>query len=111
MMSLFLEIIFLIVLPALLASGVSWAFWSGFSRPWLFASSSMALLYFLYFVVFYFGAPSGGGFLLEASHHGESSQHVFLVLLEPYFKPMLLFSVLSVPLLALLIKVFRNKAA
>lgn len=111
MMSLFLEVILLVVLPALYASGVSWAFWSGFSRPWLFAFSSVALLYFLYFIVLYFGDPSGGGFFLEAPHHGEPSHQVFLVFLEPYVKPMLLFSVLSVPLLGLLVKVFRKKAA
>lgn len=111
MMSLFLEVILLVVLPALYVSGVSWAFWSGFSRSWLFAFSSVALLYFLYFFVLYFGAPSSGGFVLEVPHHGEPSHPVFLVFLEPYVKPMLLFSVLSVPLLALLIKVFRKKAA
>ena len=111
MMSLFLEVILLVVLPALYASGVSWAFWSGFSRPWLFALSSVALLYFLYFIVLYFGAPSGGGFVLEVPYHGEASHQAFLVFLEPYVKPMLLFSVLSVPLLGILIKVFRKKAA
>ncbi|WP_298621321.1 hypothetical protein [uncultured Zoogloea sp.] len=111
MMSLFLEVILLVVLPALYASGVSWALWPGFSRPWLFAFSSVALLYFLYFIVFYFGAPSGVGFVLEVPYHGEPSRQAFLVFLEPYVKPMLLFSMLSVPLLGLLIKVFRKKAA
>lgn len=79
----FLEVILVIVPPVLYASGVSWAFWSGFSRPWLFAFSSVALLYFLYFIVLYFGAPSGGGFVLEVPHHGEPSRQAFLLFLEP----------------------------
>jgi hypothetical protein len=54
-------------------------------------------------------AERGGGFFLEMPRHDESSHQVFLVFLGPYVKPMLLFSVLSVPLLGLLFKVFRRR--
>ena len=112
MISLFLEAALLLALPGLYALGVSWVFWSGVTKPWLFASSCAASLYALYFVVLYFGAPRGGGFFLEAPRHtipGESSHQAVLVFLGPYIKPMVLFSVLTVPLLLLLIKAFRSQ--
>lgn len=109
MISLFLEATVLVALPGLYALGVSWACWSGVAKPWLFASSSAVSLYVLYFVVLYFGAPRGGGFFLEAPRQDEPSHQVALVFLGPYVKPMLLFSVLAVPLLWLLVKVFRSQ--
>jgi len=109
MISLVLEAILLIALPGLYALGVSWAFWSGVAKPWLFASSSAVSLYVLYFVVLYFGSPRGGGFFIEAPRQNESSHQVALVFLGSYIKPMLLFSVPAVPLLWLLVKVFRNQ--
>lgn len=109
MISLFLEVALLVTLPALYALGVSLACWSGVAKPWLFASSSAVSLYVLYFVVLYFGTPRGGGFFLEALGNEEPSHQVALVLLGLYIKPMLLFSVLAVPLLWLLIKVFRSQ--
>ena len=108
MIDLFLEAAVLAALPGLYALGVSWACWSELVKPWLFASSSAASLYVLYFIVLYFCAPRGGGFFLEAPRQDETSQ-VALVLLGPYIKPMLLFSVLAVPLLWLLVKLFRSE--
>lgn len=109
MISLFLELTFLVALPGLYALGVSWACWSEVAKPWFFASSSAASLYVLYFVVFNCCAPRGGGFFLEAPRQEAPSHQVALVFIGPYIKPMLLFSVLAVPLLWLLIKVFRSQ--
>ena len=109
MISLVLEAILLVALPGLYALGVSWAFWSVVAKPWLFALSSAVSLYVLYFAVLYFGAPRGGGFFLEAPSQDESSHQIALVFLGPYIKPMLLFSVLAVPLLWLLVKAFRSQ--
>lgn len=109
MISLFLEAAILVALPGFYALGVSWACWSGVAKPWLFASSSAISLYVLYFLVLYFGAPRGGGSFLEAPRQDEPSHQVALVFIGPYIKPMLLFSVLAVPLLWLLIKVFRSQ--
>lgn len=109
MISLVLEAILLVALPGLYALGVSWVFWSVVAKPWVFASSSAVSLYVLYFVVLYFGAPRGAGFFLEAPSQGESSHQIALVFLGPYIKPMLLFSVLAVPLLWLLFKAFRSQ--
>lgn len=112
MISLFLEVALLAALPGLYALGVSFACWSGTAKPWLFASSCAVSLYVLYFVVLYFGDPRGGGFFLEARRHdvpGEPSHQLELVFLGPYIKPMILFSVLAVPLLWLLVKAFRSQ--
>lgn len=109
MISLFLEAAILVALPGFYALGVSWACWSGVAKPWLFASSSAISFYVLYFLVLYFGAPRGGGSFLEAPRQDEPSHQVALVFIGPYIKPMLLFSVLAVPLLWLLIKVFRSQ--
>ena len=109
MISLFLETTLLVALPAVYALGVSLACWSGVAKPWLFASSSAVSLYVLNFVVLYFGDPRGGGFFLEAPGNDEPSHQVALVFLGPYIKPMLLFSVLAVPVLWLLVKVFRSQ--
>lgn len=112
MISLFLEVALLFALPGVYALGVSLACWSGAAKPWIFASSCAVSLYVLYFVVLYFGDPRGGGFILEARRHevpGEPSHQFELVFLGPYIKPMILFSVLAVPLLWLLVKAFRSQ--
>lgn len=108
MISLFLEVAILVALPGFFALIVSWACWSEVVNPWFFASSTAVSLYVLYLVVLYFGAPRGG-FFLEAPSQDKPSHQVALVFLGPYIKPMLLFSVLAVPLLWLLIKAFRSQ--
>ncbi len=112
MISLFLEAALVVGLPGIYACGVSWALWSGVAKPWLFASACVVSLYILYILVLYFGAPRSGGYFLEVPKQnlsGEPLNQFALVFLSAYIKPMLLFSVLAVPLLWLLIKVFRTQ--
>jgi hypothetical protein len=112
MFGLYLEAIALIALPAIYAGGVAAFVWSGLGKPWLFFVFSVLSLYLLYMLVLYVTEPRGSYFLETPKQGGatEQASQMMLVFLGPYIRSMLIFSVLALPLLWLLVKLFRSQA-
>ena len=112
MASLYLQLALLLGLPAIYVLAASAFAWSGLNRPWLFVAASAIALYVAYFCVVYLAAPRGGGYFLEQSQNGSPSKEqgaeLISFFLQPYLKPMLLFSCLALPLLWVAIKLFRR---
>jgi hypothetical protein len=112
MLSLYLQGATLILLPLIYTIGVSIAFWSVVTKPWYFSICCIASLYALYLTALYFAMPTMGGNFLERTENvplGQQKPRPLLDFLDPYLLPMFVFSVLAIPTVWGLLKLFRKQ--
>jgi len=106
------ELLFLLAFPLVLACGASYLTWGALSRPVVFLIVATALLYLLYAVLIWLLDPGPVGYTLTVRRPGEvpASEPLFL-LLPPYKMPLIAFAVAAVPVLAVLLRVFKKRRA
>jgi hypothetical protein len=106
------EFLFLLGFPLVLACGASYLTWRALSRPVVFLIVATAFLYLLYAVLIWLLDPGSVGYTLSVRRPGEvpASEPLFL-LLPPYKMPHIAFAVAAVPVLAVLLRVFKKRRA
>jgi hypothetical protein len=104
-----LQLLFLLTLPVLLASGAALLAWNALSGPWKFFLASTVALYLLYGICMYLLAPASVGFAVHAIEPGQhNAEEPLFVYLEPYYRPLLVFAVLAVPAIFALLRAFKR---
>lgn len=112
MLALYAQLLPLVVLPLIVASGGAVVGWRSFAHPWLFLILALVALYVIYGLVMYFLDPNfgrGAGYMVSMrvnAHPGESKYLVqstrgdeVRYFLSEYVRQVLVFLVLSVPTL------------
>jgi hypothetical protein len=104
-----LQLLFLLAFPLLVAAGVSLLTWNALSGPWKFAVLCTVALYGVYVLCFYFLAPTSVGFAVHAVEPGQPKvDEPLFVYLEPYYKPLAVFSIASIPVVLGLLRLFKH---
>jgi hypothetical protein len=105
------ELLFLFGFPLLLACGAAYLTWRALSRPVVFLTVATTVLYFVYAASIWLLAPGPFGFIVSVPQPGEApaSEPLFL-LLPPYKMPLIAFAAAAIPVLALLLRVFKKGA-
>jgi hypothetical protein len=105
------EFIFLLAFPFVLACGASYLTWRELSRPVLFLIVSAVVLYVLYAALMWLLDPGLLilGYQLTARRPGEAPISEPLFLLLPFYEiPLIAFALAALPVLAVLLRVFKR---
>jgi hypothetical protein len=111
MLSLYLQGATLVLLPAIYSVGASVFLWPQLTKPWYFAIACIVSLYALYLMVMYFGTPTMAGYFLERPENiplDQQKPRPLFDFLDPYLLPMFVFSILALPVVLALLKLFRK---
>jgi hypothetical protein len=105
------ELLFLFGLPLLLACGAAYLTWRTLSRPLVFLTVAATILYFVYAASIWLLAPGPFGFIVSVPQPGAApaSEPLFL-LLPPYKTSLIAFAAAAIPVLAVLLRVFKKGA-
>lgn len=106
------ELLFLLGFPLLLASGASYLTWRALSRPVVFLIVATVVLYLLYAALMWLLDPGPVGYSLSISEPGQAPvSEPWFPFLEPYKIPLVAFAVAAIPLLTVLLRVFKKGRA
>jgi hypothetical protein len=104
-----LEFLFLLSLPFVLACGASYLTWRALSRPVIFLIVATISLYLLYVALMWLLDPGPVGYTPSVRQPGEVPALEPWFLLLPLYKiPLIAFSVAAVPVLAVLLRLFKQ---
>lgn len=104
-----LEFLFLLSLPLVLACGASYLTWKVLSRPVVFLIVATVSLYLLYAALMWLLDPGPVGYTLSVRQPGEvPASEPWFLLLPPYKIPLIAFAVAAVPILAILLHLFKK---
>lgn len=102
------EFLFLLSLPFVLACGASYLTWRALSRPVVFLIVATVSLYLLYGALMWLLAPGPVGYTLSVRRSGEvPASEPWFLLLPPYKIPLIAFAVAAVPVLTVLLRLFK----
>ena len=109
MSGFFLQLIFLLSFPLVVACGSAYVSWGALSKPWVYLVLCAVVLYAFYAALFYLVGPKSVGYAVSAVRPGDTPQDVPpLMLLRPYSIPLIGFVLACVPVVLLLLKAFRR---
>ena len=112
-----LELIVLLILPAIYVAGSAFFVREMISRPWLFIVLSLCAMYLLYIAVFFLLPVNPQGYVLEATANARGETEIITKSTDGRAEPSLLrsflgqiaaFSLLAFPSLWLMIRLFRR---
>jgi hypothetical protein len=103
------EFFFLLSLPFVFACGASYLSWRALSRPVTFLIVATLSLYLLYATLMWLLDPGPVGYTLSVRRPGEvPASEPWFLLLPPYKIPLIAFAVAAVPVLAVLLRLFKK---
>lgn len=103
------EFLFLLSLPFVLACGASYLTWRALSRPVVFLFIATVSLYLLYAALMWLLDPGPVGYTLSVRQPGEvPASKPWFLLFPPYKIPLIAFAVAAVPVLAILLRLFKK---
>jgi len=105
-----LELLFFLGFPLLLACGASYLTWRALSRPAVFLVVTTIVLYLVYVGLMWLLDPGPIGYTLSIRQPGESpAPEPFFPLLSPYKAPLIAFAVAAIPVLAVMLRLFKKE--
>lgn len=105
-----LELLVLLGWPAMLALGSAWLTWHALARPWTYLVIALAALYGLEAAVFALIPARSAGYVISMATPGAPQLGPWLPLLADHLRPLAVFSVLALLLMAGLLRLLRKKA-